>query len=257
MSAKDFARTVRDRLYRVAYQRVGGRNVVEQVGVTLAVDHPEVSDRMYYVMSKDYESRDALLAATVLTADSQVLELGSSSGFMAIYCRKVLGVRSYAMVEANPALDSLIAKNFRLNGLDLKDTPLIGAAAAAEDGAVDLHVHENIWSSGIVNRGGKTLRVPTRSIPSILSELPFAPDTLIMDIEGSELAIPPSHFAPFRHLVIEMHPKLFHDGRERTARLLGDLESLGFGVKEKAGDSYVMARGTIWSGDPVDPNIQR
>lgn len=242
MLAKNFARTVRDRLYRVAYQRLGGRNMVEQVGVTLAVDHPEVSDRMYYVMSKDYESRDALLAGTVLTTESQVLELGSSSGFMAIYCRKIVGVRAYAMVEANPALESLITTNFRANGLDPNDTPLIKAAAAAEDGTLDFHVNENIWSSGIVNRGGKTVRVPARSIPSILSELPFAPDTLIMDIEGSELAIPPDHFALFRNLVIEMHPKLFPDGRERTARLLGDLEQLGFQVRDRAGDSYVMVR---------------
>ena len=124
----------------------------------------------------------------------------------------------------------------------MNGTPLIKAAAAGEDGSLDFHVHENIWSSGIVNRGGRTVKVPTRSIPSILAELPFTPDTLIMDIEGSELAIPPDHFAPFRHLVVEMHPKLFHDGRERTARLLGELERLGFGVKEKAGDSYVMVR---------------
>lgn len=239
---KEAARRVRDFGYRFAHQALGGRHTADQVGVQLALNHPAISDRMYYVMSKDYESRDALLASRVMTRESQVLELGSSCGFMAVYCRKIIGVKNYAMVEANPALPSLIEQNFRLNGLDPGATPLIRAAAAAEDGSIDFTVHRNIWSSSIIDRGGETIKVPARTLPSIVAQLPFKPDTLILDIEGSELKIPAEHYALFDNLIIEMHPKLLTNGQDLTEKLLKGLAKVGFKTLERGGDSYVMTR---------------
>lgn len=241
-TALEIARTARDVGYRFISQRLLGRQTADQVGVRLTLDHPAISDRMFYVMNRDYESRDARLAELVLNHESDVLELGASCGFMAIYCRKIIGVRNYAMVEANPDLPSLIDQNFRLNGLDPDATPLIRAAAAGADGLISFTVHRNIWSSSVVDRGGETIAVPARTLPSIIADLSFAPDTLILDIEGSELQIPAEHYALFENLVIETHAKLLPDGEERTDRLMSELAALGFKILKREGDSYVMTK---------------
>lgn len=241
--AKTLARPVRDAAYRFLHQHVAGRRTADQVGVDLLLDHPAISNHMYYVMSKDYESRDALLASTVLNPDSQVLELGASSGFMAIYCRKIIGVRNYAMVEASPRLPTLIEENFKLNGLDPAATPLIRAAAAAEDGSTPFTIHRNSWSSSVLDRGGETIRVPALALPSIIAALPFMPDTLIADIEGGELDLPAEHYALFGTVILETHPKLLPDGRERADALLAALTAAGFTVRQRAGDSFVLTRG--------------
>ena len=242
MRLTDQLRGLRDVAYRFVWQRMLGRQTANQLGIVLALDHPAISDRMFYVISKDYESRDALLAAQVLNQRSRVLELGASSGFMALYCRKVIGVEAYAMVEANPALGSLIERNFELNGLERSDTPFIEAAAAAEDGAAEFVVHRNIWSSSVIDRGGETIQVPALTLPTIIKQLPFAPDCLIADIEGGELFIPAEDFAHFSTIVLETHPKLLSDGADRTRALLDRLAALHFQILDRQGDSYVMVR---------------
>lgn len=239
---KEAARVVRDLGYRFVRQRLGRQKTVVLQGVRLALDHPTVSPRMFYLMCQDYEIRDVRLASRVTGSASRVLELGAGAGFMAIYWRRA-GVADYAMVEASPVMPALIETNFRLNGLDPAATLLIRAAVAAGDGSADFYVSRNFWSSGTVGRGGeRKVTVPALCLPSILARLPFVPDTLIVDVEGSELAIAPEDYARFRNLVLETHPGLPGIGQERVEGLLAALKGQGFRVLEREGDSYVMTR---------------
>lgn len=229
----NLVREIRDQAFALATFR---KDTADVEGVILSLDG--VSPRMRYVMSRGYESEDAQLAAQILEPGDKVLEAGSAVGFLAIYCAK-LGIKDYCLVEANGALAPAIRKNFKLNGVP--DPHIISAAVSAQDGEVLFGVHRNFWSSSVVKRdGAKFVAVPARSIPSIIAELPYRPNVLVMDIEGGEASIPYEHFDLFDKLLIEMHPKLV--GSDKIADLTAALVGMGFIETARIGASRAYKR---------------
>jgi FkbM family methyltransferase len=81
-------------------------------------------------------------------------------------------------------------------------------AVGPSDGSISFGISQNFWSSSALRRDNEAerLTVPMLSIPTIVSDLPFRPNVLIMDIEGAETSIPPNHFELFEKLIIEFHP---------------------------------------------------
>ena len=196
-------KAIRDRL---TYAATFWKREVRNGGVRLSLR--EASLRMRFALLTGYELEDARLARAVLRPEDRVLELGSSIGFVALYCQLVLGIRDFAMVEANPRLLPLIHENFRLNGAS--PPPLYNLAAGPEDGTASFTINRDFWSSSTIERanGREQVTVPQRSIPSIVAELPFRPNTLIIDIEGGEAAIPIAHWLAFDTIIGEFHERL-------------------------------------------------
>lgn len=226
-------RYIRDQAFSLATRH---KKTVEVEGVTLSLEG--VSPRMRYVMSNGYEAEDAHLAAKILTSNDSVLEAGSAIGFLAVYCSK-LGVKNYCCVEANGSLAPAIRRNFALNNLPAPR--VISAAITADDGEIDFGIHKNFWSSSTLSRAGANfVKVPARSLPSIVAELPFTPNVLVMDIEGGEVSIPKTHFAMFDKIVIETHPKLV--GADKIDTLLSAIEEMGFKEIGRIGGSRAYTR---------------
>lgn len=186
----------------------------------------DASPRVRYALVTGYELEDARLARRVLEPGDRVLELGSAIGFLALYCRTQLGIEDYAMVEANPRLVALIEENFRLNGLP--PPPLFNVAAGAEDGEVSFAINRDYWSSSTLARDNERDRVtvPQRTIPSLIAELPFTPNVLIIDIEGGEAAIPLEHWLLFDKIIGEFHERLV--GEAAIARIEQALLAAGY-----------------------------
>jgi FkbM family methyltransferase len=196
-------RSVRDLGFEIL--TIGKRTVTVR-NITLSLDG--VSRRMRYVMARGYEDQDAALASRFLNRHDKVLEAGSAIGFMALNCMIGIGIQDYCMVEANPHLEASIKENFRLNGISF---PVLKTVAIGpSDGSISFGISRNFWSSSALRRDNEAerLTVPMLSIPTIVSELLFRPNVLIMDIEGAETSIPPNHFELFEKLIIEFHPKL-------------------------------------------------
>lgn len=232
------AREIRDQAYALATL---SKRTTEIRGIRLSL--AGISPRMRYVMTAPgrsrYEEDDAELASQILTADDRVLEVGGGVGFLALHCIKTLGIRDYFMVEANRRLLASIETNFALNG-----TPppqVLQAVVNAKDQPVEFWVHRNFWSSSLARRhGSKREMLEGRSIPSILAEMPFHPNVLLMDIEGAEADIPLSHFEPFEKILIELHPKLA--GSEGIDALLNGLSARGFEIAARKGGSHAFIR---------------
>ncbi len=93
------------------------RSKTETVHMGIRLSLRKASKRVRYSLLKDYEREDAELCSALLSPGDQVLEVGSAIGFVALYCRKQLGISDIAMVEANPDLLDVLEENFRLNGL--------------------------------------------------------------------------------------------------------------------------------------------
>ena len=176
------------------------------------------------ILTGRYEAQERKLAAMALKQDDVVLELGGAIGFIGLYCRKVLGVKHVTSVEANPATLRILRRNYQLNGL----TPhVIHAAAAGEDGELDLNIGGEFWENTLTGSSTDTVRVPSLSLDSLVRQMPHAPTVLICDIEGAEQyldfrQLPPS----VTRIIIELHPSMI--GQDRVDAILRDLAQLGF-----------------------------
>lgn len=193
--------------------------------------------RVRYALLTNYECEDARLCQKLFTADDRVLELGSAIGFLSLYCTKILRVKAFAMVEANPNLADNIAENFALNATP--QPPLILAAAGASDGQATFNISRDYYSSGLNQNidNCTSVTVEQLTIPSLISRLDFVPNALIMDIEGSEVDIPIDHLALFDKIVMELHGRFV--GNDKIERFIRNLEAAGF--RKLGSDGYSCA----------------
>jgi FkbM family methyltransferase len=179
------------------------------------------------ILTGRYEAQERKLAAMALRRDDVVLELGGAIGFIGLYCRKVLGVKHVTSVEANPATLRLLQRNYQLNGL----TPhVIHAAAAGEDGELDLNVGGEFWENTLTSSSADTVRVPALSLASLVRQMPHSPTVLICDIEGAEQyldfrQLPPS----VTRIIIELHPAMI--GQNRVDAILAGLHHQGYEIR--------------------------
>jgi FkbM family methyltransferase len=226
---------VRDRVILAA---TFWKKTVRRKGITLTLD--QASPYVRQALLTTYEATDAELARKLLVPDDRVLELGSSIGFMALHCLKNIGVADYAMVEANRGLAPVIAQNFALNGVPLPR--VLYYAAGADDGEAIFHVGSSYISSSLLDhpRHARPVTVPQRTIPSIIAELPFRPNVLIMDIEGAEKDIPLAHWAGFDKLIVEFHGR--YVGHDTIERIAAGLATLGYREAARAGASRAYLR---------------
>ncbi len=193
-----------------------------------------------HIRTSRYEVQERLLAQRHLTRDDVVLELGGAIGFIGLFCRKVIGVRLHLSVEANPGTLEELKRNYALNGLKPN---VIHAAAAAQDGVLELDVGGEFWENSLVSAEGaaKTITVPARSLRSLVEAMPEAPTVLICDIEGAEAYLDfQSLPGSVRKIIIELHPSV--TGEAAVARILGEFGALGFRQIGREGDTWMLAR---------------
>jgi len=205
---------------------------VQNQGITLSLR--DASPRVRFSLLTGYEDDDARLCKAHLDSEDRVLELGSSIGFIALYCQKTLGIKKFAMVEANPALLPVMEENFKLN--DMAMPAYLNIAVGGEDGEATFNVSQDYYASSIHNIDNidNAITVAQRTIPSIISTLDFKPDVLIMDIEGAETMIPTEHLCLFDKIIVEFHRRFVGD-----AAIDSIIEALGMdGLKLVAEDGY-------------------
>jgi FkbM family methyltransferase len=231
--SRPLRKRLRDRAWALA--TFWKQSVMHQ-GVRLSLQG--ASARVRYRLGRDYELDDVQLCRAILRPGDRVLEVGSAVGFLALYCLKHLGIREYAMVEANPALQPIMAENFRLNGI--APPAWINAAIGPAAGRVRFNVNRDYVSSSVGGGGGMSIEVAQRTIPEVLATLAFRPNVLIMDIEGAEVELPLEHLCLFDKISAEFHGRMV--GQERVDRLLDGLQQTGYRIVAREGWSLALAR---------------
>ncbi len=73
-----------------------------------------------------------------------------------------------------------------------------------------------------------------------MQQMPFEPNVLIIDIEGSEADIPVAHLRPFEKIIVELHGRFIGD--EKIAQWVEGLRSEGFQRVAQDGYSSVFVR---------------
>ncbi len=187
-----------------------------------------------------YEVQERTLAQEFLTRDDAVLEVGGAIGFVGLFCQNRLGITHYTTVEANPNTVALLKKNYALNGR----TPEVwNVALAAEDGEVTLNIGNEFWENSLVAgaNSGRTVRVASKSLASLVRDLAYVPTVLIMDIEGAEQFVNFQEVpASIRKIIVELHPGFI--GHAKTYRIVADLVNLGFRVEREEGGTFLFLR---------------
>lgn len=200
----------------------------------------DASPRVRFSLMTKYEMDDARLCQKYLNKEDRILELGSSIGFIALHCMKNIGIKDFAMVETNQALFPIMKENFELNEISMPC--YLNIAAGHEDGTANFNISEDYYASSLtdINKIQNIITIKQQSIPSIISQLDFTPNTLIMDIEGAEVQIPIEHFCLFEKIIIEFHGRFV--GYEAIEKIISQLLSNGYNQVDCDGYSTVFIR---------------
>lgn len=176
------------------------------------------------IESRQYETPESRIVRHALKPGDSVLELGTGLGFIASMCARQVGNENVHTYEANPALEPVIRRNFRLNRV----APHLDIALLGDDvGWITFYVMKNFWSSSTIKRHpqAKPIQVPTKRFNDELARL--RPSFLIIDIEGGERDF--IHYARLdgvQKICIELHPHVI--GRESVAEVEAFFISHGF-----------------------------
>ena len=181
--------------------------------------------RSIYRDSHEAEERE--IVQRNLADDDTVLECGAGLGVVTILCCRKIGSERVHTLEANPALERVLKKNFALNQV----TPHLQIKLVAlEAGEEDFYVDDKVVTSSrfVSSEKSGRNRYKVQSIP--LQELldTIRPTFLIMDIEGAEvdLADASLDLSTLNKLCIEMHPHIVGD--RAITRLVARLVEQGF-----------------------------
>jgi FkbM family methyltransferase len=194
------------------------------------------------ILNVGYEDEERRMCREYLTRDDAVLELGGAIGFIGIFCQKILGIRDYVTVEANPMTIEILKRNYDLNGLQ----PNVWNVAVGQDeGCVELNVGGDFWENFIVHSPERTkvntIQVPSSRLETLLRRVPFAVTTLIVDIEGAEQFIQWRELPEsIRKIIIEIHPGVL--GQELAYNLISEIISRGFRVAREDGHTFAFLR---------------
>jgi FkbM family methyltransferase len=219
-------------------------NRVRMDGMIFSVDCPRISTGYKSTLAFGlHEMEERALIKRWLPNDLPVLEFGGGLGVVScLVNRKLANPSRHVVVEADPGMIPVLERNRNINGLSFT---VINKAIAYDCDHTDLNIDAEFIGTSIGGASvGKTIKVGTTSVSSLMAEMNFATAGIVCDIEGAEAIIidrdMPTLGDRIRFIMAEMHPKILGEGV--VEKLLSDLGALGFTLKEKMGDSVFFAR---------------
>lgn len=169
----------------------------------------------------EYETGERKLVRQFLRADDRVIELGGCIGVLSCLVNGRLSSRTHHLVvEANPELIPLLTRHRELNQACFQ----IEECAVSTEREVPFAIHRLMTHGGVFGPGdARLIRVRGRSLADLhYSRGPF--NTLLMDVEGSELEILRASkelLGNYRLVIIELHREpLGVEGLEECRRIL-------------------------------------
>ncbi len=177
-----------------------------------------------------YERQEIDGAVAVIRPGDRVLEMGAGLGLVGAIAAQKTAPAAVLSFEANPALIPHIRALYALNGVQdvISVRNQVVVSAPDRPDTLPFHVRNSFLGSSLIDsdtRATTQVDVPTVAYDAILQD--FAPDVLLIDIEGGELEfLRHASLDGLRAVVIEFHPEAY--GREGMRECKSILERAGF-----------------------------
>lgn len=214
---------------------------IDYHGVTLHIENLPAEMRQKIVKGA-YETNEIMLLPNLISTEDKVLEIGSAIGFISLYCKKVLGVKTLVTVEANPETIKHLKRNYELNDASPN---LIAAALSPEDRTIDFFVSPMFWTDSLVSNSSNNkktaIKVRGVTFESLINNCGINPTAIIIDIEGAEQYITLDHIPPtVSKILIETHAKFI--GIRKAYSVLENLIKRGFWIEGHVANCWALKR---------------
>jgi FkbM family methyltransferase len=185
-----------------------------------------------------YELPERQLVEASVRPGDRVLEIGTGLGFISILCTQRAGAGNVLSYEANPALQSAIEANYRLNGL----TPNLRMRAVTVEGQpISFFQNANVISSSLLDRENDAQKITVDSDPINQVIAAHRPDVIVMDVEGAETdLLTVADLTNVRAIVVETHEHIV--GADKTAAMIEALSAKGFSMRQTIHKNLLLTR---------------
>ncbi|MGC1497020.1 MAG: FkbM family methyltransferase [Sulfitobacter sp.] len=205
-------------------------HVAECHGVKVPDSPMMTPERAERINAARYEGQEIAGALEVIKAGDHVLEMGAGLGLVGAITAKNGNPAKVLSFEANPNLIDHINALYALNDLsekiEVRNEVLISAPDAPK--TMPFHIRNSYLGSSLIDtdrRATTQVDVPTADYTKVHAD--FAPNVLLMDIEGGELEfLRHASLEGVRAIVIEFHPEAY--GKEGMRECKSILERAGF-----------------------------
>ena len=202
----------------------------ECLGVKVPDSPMMTPERAERINAARYEGQEIAGALQVIRPGDNVLEMGAGIGVVGGVVAKNSKPAKVISFEANPNLIEHITALYKLNRLSkiiqVRNEVLISAPDAPE--TMPFHIRNSYLGSSLIDsdkRATTQVDVPTASYAELRKS--FAPDVILMDIEGGELEfLRHASLDGVRAIVIEFHPDAYGIAGMRECKSI--LERAGF-----------------------------
>lgn len=187
-----------------------------------------------------YEQDERRLLKKSVSKGDRVVDLGAGIGLIGLIARNLAGPDGGVIsFEANRVLEDIILKNYSLNSL----APTLEMKAVDEFGdGVDFVVSKDILGSSAEKLPScdNTKEIVTSvALDEVVNQ--YQPNVLIMDIEGSEVALLNSKSLDHvQRVLVEMHPRIL--GADVCKNIEQVMVDRGFVQIDRAGDNILFVR---------------
>ena len=194
------------------------------------------------LLSDLYEEPERKALVRFVNPELPVVELGACIGVVScLTSRRLRHPEKHVVVEANPALLSLLEDNRARNGCQFK---IVHAAVSYGADVIAFSVDDNILASSVQRGEREPIAVKTVTLERLLNEHGFERATLLCDVEGAELQIVEHELQTLSEriatIIMELHDRIV--GHEPTQGMLARLESAGFKIVSRDGDVVVLQK---------------
>lgn len=206
------------------------KHVAECHGIKVPASPMLNETRIERINTARYEGQEIVGALSVIRPGDRVLEMGAGIGLVGAIAARNGKPEKIISFEANPDLIPHIKALYAMNRLgkkiEVRNEVLVSAPDAPE--TMPFHILNSYLGSSLLerdNRASRQVDVPTARYASLHKD--YAPDVLLMDIEGGELEfLRHATLDGIRAIVIEFHPEAY--GREGMRECKNILRKAGF-----------------------------
>lgn len=190
----------------------------------------------------DYAQRLCESVEGYVKEGARVLTLGAGIGLVSMLAFQK-SKQTVMAVEADPTLLQVLETNALLNDAEL-DIRMGCVVTGQDDGMTDYYISSDLWSSSIYVERGEDLgaehvQVPVLNVDTLIKE--HKADVLLVDIQGAELGLfEQKELKGIETLILTIHTELI--GENATARVISNLLSKGFELKDMMGWVFVFKR---------------